>query len=87
MLFRALQDEEALLGHEKDRKKTPSVNDTIIECFLKIHMSVSDKLATPRRYISFICTYVHIFTEKKTDIQQKQQRLQVQFAANPKFII
>lgn len=81
MLCRAVQDEEGILGHEKSGQRTLSVNDTLIECFLRIHEGVSDKLATPRRYISFVYTYMHIYTKKKTDIQQKQGRLQVQFVS------
>jgi hypothetical protein len=87
MLYRALQDEEGILVHEKDGQRMLSVNDTLIECFIRIHKGVSDKLATPRRYIAFIYTYMHIYTKKKTDIQQKQRRLQVQFVANPKFVV
>jgi lipopolysaccharide export LptBFGC system permease protein LptF len=81
MLSRAVQDEEGILGHERNGQRTLSVNDTIVEGFLRIHEGVSDKLATPRRYISFIYTYMHIYTKKKTDIQQKQRRLQVKFVS------
>jgi dynein heavy chain 2 len=87
MLYRAFQDEEGILGPKKDGQRMLSVSDTLIECFIKIHKGVSDKLATPRRYISFIHTYMHIYTKKKTDIQQKQRRLQVQFVTNPKFVV
>jgi hypothetical protein len=79
MLYRAVQDEEGILDHEKNGQGKLSVNDTLIESFLRIHKGVSDKLSTPRRYISFVYTYMHIYTKKKTDIQQKQRWLQVQF--------
>lgn len=78
MRSRAVKDEDCVSGHKRSGRRS-SVNDTLIEGFLRIHERVSDKLATPQRYISFIYTYMHIYTKKKTDIQQKQQRLQVQF--------
>jgi len=79
MLLRTVQDKESVAGHERSGQRRSSVSDTLVEGFLRIHEHVSDKLATPRRYISFIHTYMHIYSQKKTDIQQKQQRLQVQF--------
>jgi len=81
MLSRTVQDKEGIAGHERSGQRRSSVSDTLIEGFLRIHERVSDKLATPRQYISFIHTYMHIYSQKKTDIQQKQQRLQVQFVA------
>jgi len=79
MISRTVQEKEGIAGHGRSGQRKSSVSDILIEGFLRIHERVSDKLATPRRYISFIHTYMHIYSHKKTDIQQKQQRLQVQF--------
>jgi hypothetical protein len=79
MLSRTVKDKEDVAGHERSGQRRSSVNDALIEGFLRIHEHASDKLATPRQYVSFIHTYMHIYTKKKNDIQQKQQRLQVQF--------
>lgn len=86
MLSRAVKVEDHTSGYKRSGRRS-SMNDTLIEGFLRIHERVSDKLATPRRYISFIYTYMHIYTKRKTDIQQKQQRLQVQCASTSCHII
>lgn len=87
MLSRTVKDKEGIAGHERSGQRKSSVSDTLVEGFLRIHERVSDKLATPRRYISFIHTYMHIYSQKKTDIQQKQQRLQVQFVLHINFLL
>jgi hypothetical protein len=87
MLFRTVQDKEGVAGGERSEQRMSFVSDTLIEGFLRIHERVSDKLATPRRYVSFIHTYMHIYSKKKNDIQQKQQRLQVQYVSNINFLL
>ena len=50
------------------------LSDSLTEGFVRIHEQMS---ATPLRYIFFIQTYIQIYRNKKADIQQRQQRLQV----------
>ncbi|XP_069679211.1 cytoplasmic dynein 2 heavy chain 1 isoform X2 [Periplaneta americana] len=76
LLSRSGTGVEGMSNREKSARRRSSVNESLIEGFLRIHEHASDKLATPRRYIAFIHTYMHIYTKKKTDIQQRQQRLQ-----------
>ncbi|KAJ9599677.1 hypothetical protein L9F63_026473 [Diploptera punctata] len=57
-------------------RRRSSVNDNLIDNFVRIHEQVSEKLTTPLRYTFFIHTYIHIYRCKKVDIQQRQQRLQ-----------
>nr|CAD7430089.1 unnamed protein product [Timema monikensis] len=52
--------------------------DTVLnDGFFTIHSQVSNTLRTPRRYMAFIHTYIHIFTSKKSGIQQRCAQLQV----------
>nr|CAD7413402.1 unnamed protein product [Timema cristinae] len=51
--------------------------DTVLnDGFFTIHSQVSNTLRTPRRYMAFIHTYIHIFTSKKSGIQQRCAQLQ-----------
>ncbi|PSN45379.1 Cytoplasmic dynein 2 heavy chain 1 [Blattella germanica] len=76
LLLIRVEEAEGKPVSAKNKRRRSSVSDTLIEGFVKIHEQVSDKLATPQRYISFIHTYMHIYRKKKHEIQQRQQRLQ-----------
>ncbi|XP_071483964.1 LOW QUALITY PROTEIN: cytoplasmic dynein 2 heavy chain 1-like [Diadema antillarum] len=61
---------------EKKRHRKISGGDEIIRNFLEIHKSASPGDSTPRRYISFLHTYLSVYQHKKQGVEDKQKHLQ-----------
>ena len=66
-------------GKDKKRKRRFSGGDELIKNFLEIHNSCRAKDSTPRRYMSFLHTYITVYKNKKSGVEQKQKHLQVWF--------
>ena len=77
LLTRAPKVEGAALSEKKEKKRKLSGGDDLLKSFLQIHESVSVIHATPRRYISFLHTYMQVYNRKKGEVQTRQDHLQV----------
>ena len=69
--------EEEMHLKSKSSKSSGINEDSISETFLKIHESCMDRIATPRKYMTYLKTYKSIFADKKQGIVTKQHHLQV----------
>ena len=54
-----------------------SGGDNLCKHFKEIHDGFPSKFATPRGYLNFLHTYIHLFNQKKESIENKQKHLQV----------
>ena len=54
-----------------------SGGDNLCKHFKEIHEGFPSKIATPRGYLNFLHTYIHLFNQKKENIENKQKHLQV----------
>ncbi|XP_063970614.1 cytoplasmic dynein 2 heavy chain 1 [Lytechinus pictus] len=65
-------------GSKEDRKRHRKVSggDEILRNFLEIHKSSSVRHSTPRRYMTFLHTYLDVYRRKKQGVEQKQKHLQ-----------
>lgn len=78
-----LADEGLHSGEGTKRKDSKSSVEELVNNFLQIHESCSDKDAAPRRYMTFLKTYKRVYNEKKDGVVKRQQHLQVsQFSLN-----
>lgn len=58
-----------------ETKTEDRVNLELPDDFYNIHKSIKSSLATPRRYMSFIDTYISLYSEKTDIIHQRQLKL------------
>lgn len=66
----------SLYLNKYNKDKTKNLNSLVLlEEFYNIHKSSKTSLATPRRYISFIYSYITLFIEKTEIISQRQEKL------------
>lgn len=60
-----------------ENKSEDRVNLELPKDFYTIHFSIKSSLATPRRYMSFIDTYINLYSDKTKIIFQRQTKLKV----------
>lgn len=72
MMISGPDDENATVKGGK-----PSGSDALFKNFREIHERFPSTTATPRGYLNFIRTYLHLFNQKKENIENKQKHLQV----------
>ena len=61
----------------KMKGRLSSGGEKLFKIFREIHESFPSKDATPRGYLNFLQTYIHLFNQKKESIENKQKHLQV----------
>ena len=78
LLTRPPKSEGASIGAKKDRKRKLSGGEDLQKGFMHIHESCKQfgSIATPRRYMTFLHAYEHVYTNKKKGIVTRQERLQ-----------
>ncbi|CAH1776602.1 unnamed protein product [Owenia fusiformis] len=76
LLTRPPKVEGAALSKDKERKRKLSGGDDLLKAFLHVHESCAEFGATPRRYISFLNCYQHVYSNKKASIEKNQHHLQ-----------
>uniref|UniRef100_A0A8C5WVK4 Cytoplasmic dynein 2 heavy chain 1 n=1 Tax=Laticauda laticaudata TaxID=8630 RepID=A0A8C5WVK4_LATLA len=76
MLFAEADEKEKVAKTSKEHKKKNSGDLEFIKSFLTIHDSCKVYGATPRRYMTFLHTYLAIHNSKKTELIKRQSHLQ-----------
>ena len=66
-------------GKEKKRKRKFSGGSELVKNFLEIHKLCRPRDSTPRRYMTFLHTYISVYEKKKAGVEMKQKHLQVHF--------
>ncbi|XP_022103094.1 cytoplasmic dynein 2 heavy chain 1-like isoform X1 [Acanthaster planci] len=62
-------------GKESKRHRKLSGGDDLIKSFLQIHRSASQHDSTPRRYVTFLHTYMSVYQKKKAGVELRQKHL------------
>ncbi|XP_013392185.1 cytoplasmic dynein 2 heavy chain 1, partial [Lingula anatina] len=69
--------EGSSMSEPKERKRKLSGGDELLKSFLHIHESCEVfGTATPRRYVSFLHTYMQVYNNKKNVIAERQHHVQ-----------
>ncbi|XP_013915709.1 PREDICTED: cytoplasmic dynein 2 heavy chain 1 [Thamnophis sirtalis] len=76
MLFAEADEKEKVAKTSKEHKKKNSGDLEFIKSFLTIHESCKLYGATPRRYMTFLHTYLAIHNSKRTELIKRQSHLQ-----------
>lgn len=64
------------IGQKKEkRKREVSGGEELLRSFYKIHASVTDVNATPKKYVTFIKTYETVYAREKDQITSRQKKL------------
>ncbi|TRY75069.1 hypothetical protein TCAL_08574 [Tigriopus californicus] len=64
------------IGQKKEKKKRQvSGGEELLRSFYKIHASVTDTNATPKKYVTFIKTYETVYAREKDQITSRQGKL------------
>ncbi|XP_070553238.1 cytoplasmic dynein 2 heavy chain 1-like isoform X2 [Ptychodera flava] len=66
----------SLASTDKQHKRKLSGGDEILKNFLQIHQSCGTAMATPRRYMTFLHTYMTVYGHKKRNVEKRQSHLQ-----------
>ncbi len=77
LLTRMPKAEGASIGEKKERRRKLSGGEELLKAFLHVHESCTAYGATPRRYMSFLHAYKHVYGQRKEGIQNRQDHLQV----------
>ncbi|XP_033632471.1 cytoplasmic dynein 2 heavy chain 1-like isoform X2 [Asterias rubens] len=73
---RANEDNKKDKGKDSKRRRKISGGDELIKTFLQIHRSASARNSTPRRYVTFLHTYMSVYQKKKAGVELRQKHLQ-----------
>ncbi|XP_064610087.1 cytoplasmic dynein 2 heavy chain 1-like isoform X3 [Liolophura sinensis] len=76
LLTRPPKIEGDSIGEKKQRKRHLSGGDELLKNFLQVHESCDSLVATPRRYMTFLTTYLCVYNKKKAGVELRQQHLQ-----------
>ncbi|XP_077984893.1 cytoplasmic dynein 2 heavy chain 1-like [Glandiceps talaboti] len=66
----------SLASKDKQQRRKLEGGEEILKNFLQIHESCGKAMATPRRYMTFLHTYLSVYGHKKRDVEKRQSHLQ-----------